>query len=434
MEKTVLRLVCLLVVLTTVLSLMPISGIQGQAVQDYTSSFLLFNCPDGDQTYELNLTIPQNIYQYYTMKSHSVFSTNAFSKFVTPNVFKPVADTLWQLYDNTEDFTNGVLTLVHQITYEETIPSRYPVETLVIGKGDCDLFVYIAASILEAGGIHTVLLFYEEKSHMQLGVDLGNSPSDVRDEVFYITYQNVPYYIAECTGSAWRRGWRVGECPSDYQNITVQVIPLDYIEQTSIGQASVSIRELDSSVVTLKVSSALMIQNTEISISGQILPITADENVTIRAQTSGGWMTIATVPTQQDGRFNYNWTPPAVGPIKLQASWAGNHQNNGASSDSQGIVVLPLYFVAVIITSAVALTTMFVTFIKLRHRKPQLLPVADELESQIMENTNFTTENYTDIAQLSESTGFENSQDAHGDFENSQDTRGDLENTEEPPD
>jgi hypothetical protein len=422
MKKTGLRLVCLLVALATVLSLMPLSSIQGQAVQDYSETFLLFNHPDGDKTYELNLTIPQRLYPYYVMKSHYVFSLSEFSKFVTPYVFKPLADRLWQLYNNTEDFTNGVLTLVHQITYEETIPSKYPVETLVAGKGDCDLFVYIAASILEAGGIHTVLLFYEEQAHMQLGVGLDSFPNDARTEVFYVNYQNVPYHIAECTGSAWRSGWRVGECPSNYQNITAQVIPLDRMEQASIGQVSVSLRELDPSVITLNASSSFMIENTAISIGGQILPITADENVTIYALANGAWIPIATVPTQQDGRYNFTWTPPAVGAVKLQAGWVGNRQYNGAYSNSLSIVVLPLYFVVIIITSVVALTAMFLAFIKLRCRKPQT-PITNEPESQ-MGNSDFPKETCdADIAKITEcAEDFGDSQDTHGDFENAEET------------
>jgi transglutaminase-like putative cysteine protease len=43
--------------------------------------------------------------------------------------------------------------LVHQISYREIVPGKYPIETLAEGVGNCDLFAYVAASILEAGGI-----------------------------------------------------------------------------------------------------------------------------------------------------------------------------------------------------------------------------------------------------------------------------------------
>jgi len=398
MKNSVFRLVCLLIVLAAVLSLIPSNSVAGQTVKDHRVSFLIFNHPNGDKTYEFTLTIPQTLYQYYTQKSHYVFSSRDFSKFVTPQTFQQVADTLWQLYDNPEDFTNAVLTMVHQITYEETIPSFYPVETLVRGKGDCDLFVYIASSILEAGGINTVLLFYETQAHMQLGVDIGYLPVDARSEAVYVTYQNVPYYIAECTGSAWRTGWRVGECSTIYQNASVQVTPLIGMEKTSIGQISTNIRELDSSTITLQIFPSIMLENTELSISGQILPLTPNENVTIRAQIPNqGWVTVATIPTQQDGRFNCTWTPLSVGPIELHASWIGNNQYNGATSSSYNIVILPLYFIALLIVAVIIALMFVVVIIKLRHRKSQLPPEVNEPKSQIIPTPEIPQETHDTI-------------------------------------
>ena len=245
MGRTYFKAVSVAVIVLFVLSLASLSQTQAQTT-DYTVSFLLYNHPDGGLTYELNVTIPQALYQYYTMQSHALYSNGDFAKFVTPNTLKPIADKLWQIYNNTEDFTNGVLMLVHQITYQEVIPGRYPVETLVNGYGDCDLFAYIAASILEAGGIPTVLLYYKAQEHMEIGVDLGSAPTEARVGTYSINYQGVSYYIGECTGNGWRTGWRIGETPSQYQNISSQVITLENMEQTSVGQVSASLRELDA--------------------------------------------------------------------------------------------------------------------------------------------------------------------------------------------
>ncbi|MDR1991913.1 MAG: hypothetical protein LBQ98_00170 [Nitrososphaerota archaeon] len=372
-------------------ALLPFENISGQPVQDHSVTFFLLNHPDGDKTNELTLTIPQSLYLDYAMKNHYVFSSNDFSKFVTPYVFKPVADTLWKLYNNTEDFTNGVLMLVHQITYEATIPCRYPVETLVLGKGDCDLFAYVAASILEAGGISTVLLYYEALEHVQIAVDLGQLPVDVRTEVFHVSYQNVPYYIAECTGSMWRSSWRVGECPENYQNATAQVVSIDDTWPLSVGQVFASFHELDPSAITLQCSPLFMVENTKISLSGQILPLVVGENVTVQVQTNGGgWITIATVPTQQDGKFNYTWVVPVVGQIEFRASWIGDKQYNGAYSNVSGIVVLPLYFIAVLLFSITALVVMLVVFIRFRNKEPLSPPTLSnesEPEVPVVENT-----------------------------------------------
>ena len=237
MKSLYLKALCLTVILVVVFSLVPIGRTQSGA-QDTELSFLVQNHPDGDKTYELNVTIPYSLYQYYNQRSHFLFSPQEFPKFITPYTLKPIADRLWQIYNNTEDFTNGVLMLVHQINYEVITPSKYPVETLVDGKGDCDLFVYIAASILDAGGIPVVLLYYKDKLHMELAVDLGSPPQDARFPVYSVNSSGVSYYVAESTGGKWRQGWRVGEIPNEYQNATFQLIVPTNMEQTSIGQVA----------------------------------------------------------------------------------------------------------------------------------------------------------------------------------------------------
>jgi hypothetical protein len=131
-------------------TLILISTIQLINAQDHTLAYQLLNKPGGNSIYELNVVVPQHLHDYYTDKSHRLTSRSVFSKFVTPYTLKPVADKLWEIYDNEEDFANGVLMIVHQIEYVETIPQKYPVETMVEQQGDCDLFSFIAASIIKA--------------------------------------------------------------------------------------------------------------------------------------------------------------------------------------------------------------------------------------------------------------------------------------------
>ena len=368
MKRTYFRAVSAAVIVVFVLSLAPLSQVQAQTT-DYTVSFLLYNHPDGDLTYELNVTIPQVLYQYYILQNHGLYSNADFAKFVTPNTLKPIADKLWEIYNNTEDFTNGVLMLVHQITYQEVIPGRYPIETLVNGYGDCDLFAYIAASILEAGGIPTVLLYYKDQEHMEIGVDLGSVPTEARVGTYSISYQGISYYIGECTGNGWRTGWRIGETPSQYQNISSQVITLENMEQTSVGQVSVSLKQLDSSTLSLQIFLPLLLENSNVTISGQILPQLANENVTLQNKVGNGWATIATVITQIDGRFEYNWAPQTDGFIDVQAVWQGNRQYNGATSLQTNILVLPLYMLLLIFALVLAVFILVLALIKTGRRK-----------------------------------------------------------------
>ncbi|MCL4429461.1 MAG: hypothetical protein M1167_01795, partial [Chloroflexi bacterium] len=261
--------------------------------------------------------------------------------------------------------------LVHQITYKEVVPSLYPVETLVNGYGDCDLFAGIAASILIAGGIPTVLIFYKEQQHMEVGVDLGSAPTEARVETYSVNYQNTSYYIGECTGGQWRTGWRIGETPSEYQNVSSQVVPLGNIGQSSVGQVSATLRELDPSTLALQVSPSIMLEDSNVTISGQILPQTASENVTLQAKiNSGGWTTIGTVETQTDGRFVYSWAPLTGGVVAVQASWVGNRQLNGATSAQANLIILPVLLVVLIAALVLAVAVFTIAFIKVMRRKP----------------------------------------------------------------
>jgi hypothetical protein len=382
MKSNFLKAVSIVIIAVIVLSLVPLGKSQDET-QDYTSSFLLLNRPEGDLTYELNVTIPQSLYLYYAFQSHATYSDSDFAKFVTPHALKPIADRLWQIYNNTEDFTNGVLMLVHQITYKEVIPGKYPVETLAAGYGDCDLFAYIAASILEAGGVPVVLLFYKAQQHMEIGVDLGSVPTEARVQVFSVNVQNVSYYIAECTGTQWRDGWRVGETPSEYQNVSSHVVTLENMEQFNMGEVSANLRELDPSTLALRVSQSFMFANKNVTISGQILPQSPNENVTLQAKiNSDSWTTLATVQTQSDGSFQYTWAPTTEGSVTIQASWLGNRQYNGAASVQTNIVILPLFMVALIVGLVLAVVLLVLVLIKTSRRK-QDLPQPTEQPAEI---------------------------------------------------
>jgi len=82
--------------------------------QDHTLSYQLLNHLDGNVTYELNVVVPETLKEYYAERSHRLTSSSEFSKFVTPYALQPIADRLWEIYDEEEDFANGVLMMTHQ--------------------------------------------------------------------------------------------------------------------------------------------------------------------------------------------------------------------------------------------------------------------------------------------------------------------------------
>jgi len=342
--------------------------------QDYTLSYQLLNKPDGNVTYELNVVIPEYLHEYYAEKTHRVASSSDFSSFVTPYALQPIADRLWEIYDNQEDFANGVLMIMHQITYAETTPAKYPVETMADGQGDCDLFSFIAASIMKAGGLDVVLLYYEEQSHMNIGVHLSSAPKDARDSVCYVTNDDTRYYVAECTGGNWKEGWRVGECPADLKQVSATVITLENAEQVAPGQVSASFTAMEPSSLSLEVSPIISLQNSAIVIDGQLAPAMANENITLYAKiNSSPWTVIGTALTQSNGHFEYVWIAETAGSNAIRAGWSGNEQYTGAMSTTKSATVLPLFLTALIGVAIIAAVIGAVAVLVARHVQQQSL-------------------------------------------------------------
>jgi len=224
---------------------------QSFADEDTTLLFQLSNPYDGNFSYTLSVIVPQSLNKYYQNLSHICWFDYNYARFVTPYALQPIADCLRQVYTDDEMFTNQVLTLVHQIPYEITAPVYYPVETLTINKGDCDLFSLTAASILKAGGIDVVLLRYLNESHMNIGVHLNQTPHNTRTPVFSVKYENTSYYVAECTSTNWQNSWRVGECPINLQNASVVIINTTHHEQETPGQVIANIENNNITSPTL---------------------------------------------------------------------------------------------------------------------------------------------------------------------------------------
>jgi hypothetical protein len=340
-----------------------LSTISVSLAEDANISYQLLNKPDGNLVYELNVVIPQSLLEYYREESHRLSIDSDFAKFVTPYALKPIADNLWKIYENDEDFANGVLMIVHQLTYEETLPAKYPAETMVDNKGDCDLFSCIAASILTAGGLDVVLFHYKDQKHMNIGAHLSSAPRRTRGSVYSITQNGVPYYIAECTSGNWKDGWRVGECPDDLKKASAQVITLENAEQVSPGQVSASFTAIEPSSISLEISPPLTFQESMIAFRGQLTPIKPNENVTIYMQVDGSWTVLGTAVTQPDGRFEYAWKTKSAGLCSVRASWPGDESNAGTTSLTKSATVVPLFLVAllavVVLAAAIGAIAVF---------------------------------------------------------------------------
>ncbi|KPV64711.1 MAG: hypothetical protein AOA66_0013 [Candidatus Bathyarchaeota archaeon BA2] len=313
------------------------------------------------------------LYDYYRSKDHNLYDHD-FAKFVTPNSLKPIADDLWAIYSDDEDFANGVLMIVHQIPYKESGPQKYPVETIVENGGDCDLFSFIAASVMKAGGLDVVLLLYEEQSHMNVGVHLSEEPEDVRFQYTYspIEYEGKQYYMAECTGGDWRNGWRVGECPIELKDASARVITLENCEQSSPGQVSSSYGVLASSSLSLSVSSGFVISGRPVTIGGSLSPALAGKNVTIYIRSSvSSWSVLTTVVTDFDGRYSFTWSPSSAGMYYVRAGWSGDADYAGADSNTFVLSVFSMEWILMGIAVIGSLGVLLVVVIATRRKVPE---------------------------------------------------------------
>ncbi len=321
-------------------------------------------------SYQLTVSVTSALYEYYRSKDHNLYSINDFSKFVTPSALEPVADDIWSIYADDEDFANGVLMIVHQIPYAESGPQKYPVETIVENEGDCDLLSFVAASIMMAGGLDVVLLLYESQSHMNIGVSLSHEPDDARSNVYYYSLDGKRYYVAECTGDNWRDGWRVGESPDTLRGVSVRIITLDGHEQTSPGQVSSSYGISNSSSLSLIVSSRFVIAGSSVSIGGTISPVLLGKNVTLYVSSGGSsWTVLARVTTDSDGQYSYVWNPSSAGSYSVRASWSGDSNYSGADSNGFTLFVVSMEWLMMGIALIIALTGLLIVIFATR-RKP----------------------------------------------------------------
>lgn len=346
-------------------------------------TYQILNHPDGLMTYSLTVTVQQSLYEYYHFsKSHELSSPSDFPKYVTPDAVKPIANCLWDVYADEEDFVNGVLMIIHQIQYSES-DAKYPVETIVENTGDCDVLSYMAASIIMAGGLEVILIYYESQAHMNVGVKLAHPPQDARYTVRYVIYNGARYYICECTGDDWRNGWRIGECPPELVPAlkNAKIITLENCEQNAPGQVSASYNTLVSSAISLTVSSPFVIEGSSLTISGRLSPAVPNRTITIYLSVGGSsWTVIGTATTNINGEFQYIWNANMTGICSIRASWSGDGEYAGADSPTQIVTVLSIFLTMLIALAAVTLTIVGLAIFLSRQSKPTV-PEVPPLET-----------------------------------------------------
>jgi hypothetical protein len=293
-------------------------------------------------SHKLYTFVPPSLYDYYHGETHSLSYDGDYSKFVTPSVFKSIAESIQNVTRNMlysdEQFANAVLMLVHQVPYVKS-NVKYPAEAIVDNSGDCDVLSLLAASIMKAGGLDVVLLYYKElsPSHINVGVYLPYTPAY---HTWWMTptgyeYNNKTYWMAECTPLA---DWRVGDQPGLLAGATPEIISLENCEESSPAHVSSS---LDSPLIPSSISINLSSENSSIgdgeptlTILGSISPAYSGKSVVMYVNQNGYSCNISRTLTDDLGNYSFTWNFTSTGTYYIRTSWSGASNYTGADSET----------------------------------------------------------------------------------------------------
>jgi hypothetical protein len=290
-------------------------------------------------SHELHVSIPSSLYEYYSGKTPVLASDDEYATLVTPDAVKPIAENIRNITSDSsrrdEDFANAVLSLVHQIPYNDT-KLNYPIETLVENEGKCDTLSLLAASIMKAGGLDVVLLYFKGVHHINVGVYLPYKPHTT---YWWLTptgyeFNGKTYWIAECTPAM---DWKVGDVPPLLSDQQPSIISLENVEGLAPGHVSSRLGSpLNSSSLSINISQGplnVSSQERPLTISGSLSPSCPNETVAVYFSQNGIAYNAYQTETDNLGNYSFSWNLTSTGTYYVRTSWSGNENYTGADSD-----------------------------------------------------------------------------------------------------
>ena len=338
MARTAALLLFLILTTSSIASLLPVEAeYKGNYNQTYTSEVRF-----GGISEDLHVSVPPSLYDYYNGKTIKISVETDYSKLVTPDAVKPLAESLRNLTHSDEAFANAVLTIIHQIPYKDD-GVKYPVETLAENSGKCDTLSLLAASIMKAGGLDVVLLCFTEVRHINVGVHLENEPRITWcwSKPTGYEFDGEIYWIAECTSAT---NWKVGEIPPFIAKEKPWIISLENSEKSSPAQISTRLSNtLKSSSISINLSSDPSAdgsyQEGKLVISGSVSPAYASVTVTMYFSKDG--LSYDSMKTETDnwGHYSFVWSLNSTGTHYIRTNWSGNAEYAGADSEMLTVFV-----------------------------------------------------------------------------------------------
>src|SRR4030065_2004616 len=297
----------------------------------------------------LYVSVPASLYDYYSNKGHFVTADGNYVKFVTSDAFKPIAEDIQNVTSNLansdEQFANAVLAVVRQVTYVKSTV-KYPVEAIVENSGDCDVLSTLAASIMKAGGLDVVLLYYKglNPGHMNVGVYLPHSPV-YRSGWTVPTgfeYNNKTYWMAEATS---RGEWRVGDKPDLLAYAKPSIISLNIDAGPSPARVSSS---LDTPLNPSTISASLSLDNSSltekarsVTISGETSPSNSDRTIVMYINQDGYPIKTSKTVTDNDGKYLFTWNFNSTGTYHITTSLGDFPDYAGSDSEKITVFISP---------------------------------------------------------------------------------------------
>ena len=144
-------------------------------------------------------------------------------EYVGGGITGEIRELAYQLYKvgmpfGTYQEVSFVLSFVQQVIkyqMEAGEYPRYPFETLVDEKGDCEDFSILGAAVLKCMGYEVALLVV--LGHAALGVAGATGLPGV-----FVERNGLRYYYCEMTAE----GWKIGQMPKEYEGKKMEVFPV----------------------------------------------------------------------------------------------------------------------------------------------------------------------------------------------------------------
>jgi hypothetical protein len=179
----------------------------------------------GGYRFTLNIPLGTHTYNYYKRQS----KRNSYASYAQEHIgYAYLSQLAKQLKIDADEL--GYTAFVQQnITYTKDPYNngfdypKYPIETLVEKKGDCEDSAILLVALLKLFNFDALLI--QVPSHMAVGIACDNCSS-------YYNFEGEKYAYIETTNPKWE----IGNIPSEYKKASAQLIKTPYLKPIKVDK------------------------------------------------------------------------------------------------------------------------------------------------------------------------------------------------------